>query len=132
MEAVRGTAWCSPKACNVTWVRGNQIEDGICDLGCNLEGCGFDSGEGSFGENSDCYTECLAGKCDRNKVGNGECDLECDSNVCGWDGGDCGYCADGCKGYIQASGKVWGTECASKSATGLSARGMGETAYFLL
>lgn len=98
---------CNNSTCPTFYVTFTQRGDGLCDLLCNIEPCGFDKGNKTI---SDCSSACEETGCPTFSLGNGNCDTRCNNEACGWDDGDCGYCAQGC--YIQKLGNgVCNSEC---------------------
>ena len=55
--------------------------NGVCNIGCNNEGCQFDGG--------DCAQLCDFEICTPDLIGNGYCDLECNNKNCMYDFGEC-------------------------------------------
>ena len=57
-------------------------QDGVCNPGCNTEGCHFDGG--------DCLQLCNLDMCDYKSLGDGNCDSNCNNTGCAFDMCDCG------------------------------------------
>ena len=55
--------------------------NGQCDEDCDLDACGYDSG--------DCNQLCDFQSCDISGWGDNNCDESCNSEYCAWDGDDC-------------------------------------------